>query len=158
VALEVRKVSKEDYDAYWTPDVCKLLDMHIRETKWWSDEPWREMKWVIDTERKITFYGVSAWHGIEHISQCFGQDVAVVAMDGSVGLLKHKYDGHGKSFSDVYEILLLTGEFEKSLNDFKEMVLKAVDTGGLGLRGKKGLGMELIENQKVIFVDQRKTK
>jgi len=66
--------------------VCKLLDPYIREAKWWTEEPWRDPKWVIDTKNEITFYGVGAWHGIEHISQCFGQDVAAVARDGSVGL------------------------------------------------------------------------
>jgi len=152
MTLEVRKVSKEDYDAYWTPDVCQLLDMHIYEAKWWSDEPWGESKWVMDTERKITFKGVSAWHGIEHISQCFGQDVAVVAQDGSVGLLKHKYD---ESFFDIYEILLLTGRFNDSLDDFKEMVIRAVDKGGLGLNGEKGLCMELTDIKNVTFIDTR---
>jgi len=139
MALEVRKVSKEDYDVYWTPDVCKLLDMHIRETKWWSDEPWMDTKWVIDVDRSITYVGVDAVYGVEHIFQYCGQDVAVVAQDGSVGLLKHKYD---ESFFDIYEILLLTGRFNESLDDFEEMVLRAVDKGGLGLKGKNiGLGI-----------------
>jgi len=31
MVLEVRKVSKEDYEAYWMPDVCKLLEPHIHE-------------------------------------------------------------------------------------------------------------------------------
>jgi len=152
MTLELRKVSKEDYEAYWTPDVCKLLDPHIRETKWWSDEPWHDPKWVIDAENEITFYGVSAWYGIDHISQCFGQDVAVVARDGSVGLLKHKYNDE---WFDVYEILLLTGRFSESLDNFKEMVLRAVDKGGLGLDGFKMSTTELNDIKKVTFIDQR---
>jgi len=84
--------------------------------------------------------------------QCFGQDVAVVAQDGSVGLLKHKYD---ESFFDIYEILLLTGRFNDSLDDFKKMVIRAVDKGGLGLNGTKGLCMELTDLKNVTFFDKR---
>jgi len=152
MTLEVRKVSKEDYDAYWTPCVCQLLEMHIRKTKWWSDEPWMDKKLVIDVDNCITYVGVNAVHGVEHVSQYYSNDIAVVAKNGSVGLLKHKYD---ESFFDIYEILLLTGDFNELLDNFKKMVLKAVDKGGLQLNGYKTICYELNDIEKVTFVDRR---
>jgi len=75
--------------------------------------------------------------------------VAVVAQDGSVGLLKHKYD---ESFLDIYEVLLLTGKFTEALDDFKKMVIQAVDKGGLGLDGYKEICHELNDIRKLLLL------
>jgi len=44
------------------------------------------------------------------------EDIAVVSKDGSVGLLKHFCDDE---LNDMYKIILLTGVFKNSIEEFK---------------------------------------
>lgn len=132
--LEIKKVAQQEFDVYWTPEVCNLLNQYIQNTKWWAidfDGAISSKKWIVDQEGGISFMGVDVT-GAEHPSQLRGQDVAVVAMDGSVGLLKHIYD---QSFHDVYKPILLTGRFAEETETFKLSVLAVVRFGGLGLDG-----------------------
>jgi len=153
MVLEIKKITQKDFDSYWTPEVHYLLDKHIHGINSWAnslDTPWRESKWVIDDEKDIIFMTVNAWYGTKHLSEFYWQDVAVVAKDGSVALLKHK---HNEISDDVYEILILTKSFSLCIEKFNEMMLKALKKGGLSLDGAKGICNEISEN--VIFYDSR---
>jgi len=148
MTLEVRKVTHEEFDKYWTPDVRKILDRYIYETKNWAinfDKKSRfEKKWVMDVENEITLIAVSVTVDIDHPSEMMHEDIAVVSKGGSIGLLKHFYDDE---LNDMYKIILLTGIFKNSIEEFKKLILKAIKIGGVWLNGSD------IESNQVIQLD-----
>jgi len=154
--LDVKKVTQKEFDEYWTPDVRKLLDKYIYETKKWAvnfDKRSKyEKKWVMDLENEITLMTVSVLVGIDHPSEMQHEDIAVVSKDGSIGLLKYFCDDLS---NDMYKIILLTGIFENSIEEFKKLVLKSLDMGGLRLNGRNMELNQIIHMEKVAFFDCR---
>jgi len=157
MTLEIREVSQKEFEEYWTPAVCELMNKYVYETKWWAsdfdgDKSKNKEKWVIDVDGEISFISVAITRGISHPSDITWEDVAVVSRDGSIGLLKHLSD---ESSNDVYKIMLLTGNFDKNIDDFKSGVIKAIGVGGLRLNGSENLLNQVIDIKAVKFIDER---
>jgi len=155
--MEVREVTQKEFDLYWTEDVKKILNEYIYETKWWAvnfdkDRSRLKKKWVINIENEISFISVAIARWIDHPSDMTWEDVAVISRDGSIGLLQHLSDD---SFNDVYKIILLTGNFDKNIDNFKSEIIKAVDVGGLRLNGGKNLMNQVLNIKDVKFIDNR---
>lgn len=131
--MKVKKVTQRDFNTYWTPEVCEKLNQFIWNTKWWAtdfDISYASKMWIEDEELGITFIGVDISARIDHPSKLIGQDAAVVAKDGSIGLIQHRYD---ESFNDLFKILLSTGIFADDKERLLDLALKAIRFGGLSL-------------------------
>jgi len=154
--VEVRKITQKDFDTYWTPIVKEKLINFIHTANGWGTNFDRggyryERKWVMDMERGIVFLGVDILDGILHPSDLCGEDVAVVAKNGSFGLLKHQYDA---DFFDIYKVLLLNEYFLNSKKEFEKLVVEAINAGGLRLNGNDDAFNQPASVDKIKFVYQ----
>lgn len=155
MSVKVKNVTQKDFNTYWTSEVCEKLNEFIWNTKWWAtdfDTSYVRKKWIEDEELGITFIGVDISSRIDHPSKLIGQDTAVVAADGSIGLIQHRYD---ESFNNVFKILLSTGIFAADKERLLDLALKAIRFGGLSLDGalKMQGGLLFAIADKVIIED-----
>jgi len=154
MVLEIKKITQKEFDSYWTPEVCNIMNKYIRNTKLWAtnfDDPIIGNKnWTMDVEKNITFIEVNVLSGVAHPSEFYGRDVAVVAKNGAIGLLQYQ---NNESSDDVYKIVILNGIFSNSVKDFESIVLNALRKGGGRLDGGKGICNKLSDN--VFFIDSR---